>query len=396
MSTASQPESSPDVSPETRAPVRTRGPRTRPAPPPPRDVRPLALGIVAVALAALALLLSVAGATGIIGGGGPYGACQRMAWAAVPHGSELPADWTVQSADFQPSKMAATLAGPMGTDGAQTTAYVIVTCYGNGEGPDALDRTRASMIEGGGSVDPLDNVAGGFRFTDTLSGATGAYFQRNSLVGSVAVAIGTPESEVTATITAIDSAMRRAQGSGGLAIPSPVAPPSGAEQPLPSDEPGASESPAASAAAPDLEAALPGTVNGVTLDKSSFAGTDVLQDSAADRAFTAALKQHGKAPTDFLLAQAIDGTQGLNLDSLVAFQVRGIQGSVLEPEIMNWYLSTGVSGVKTTDETIAGRKVKVVDYGEGSKSYVYSKGEIVFLVETSDPKLAETVIGLFK
>jgi hypothetical protein len=80
--------------------------------------------------------------------------------------------------------------------------------------------------------------------------------------------------------------------------------------------------------------------------------------------------------------------------SIFAFDVAGMKGPALQKIVLDTWLAATGSGVTSTQTTIGGRKVLKIDYGDGgSMSYVMTDGDVVLVVETADPKLAEQAVA---
>jgi len=66
-----------------------------------------------------------------------------------------------------------------------------------------------------------------------------------------------------------------------------------------------------------------------------------------------------------------------------------VKGPALEQAVLDSWLAGGSSGVTTKKETISGKEVTHVDYGDGgSFDYLYEKNDVVYDVSTSDPTVA--------
>jgi hypothetical protein len=391
--------------------------------PPRRDSTPVALAIVGVLLGLAALAIAVLNVTGVIGrsgGGIAAGTCQRLAWSALPRPSEVAVGWSVQAPEYEVSRVSATLVGPTDSTGsAQSAIYLRITCFDSDAG-EAVSRSRVSNIETGAQVDTLAK-GDGFKFNDPTSQSIGAYVRRGDLVASLLVSADAATEDLDASIDTVDKAMQRAEGAGGLDIPAPVTP---APTPVVSFDAGASpedtlspgETPnpsdaVPSPAAPSLEVLLPDKVGSYALTKSSYTGADLFEgdDSAFSRAITAALAKDGKTPSDLLVAQATEDSGALDLPDLWAMQVKGMSITTFEPIALEWFLSTGLPGITTTEQTIAGKKVKVIDYGPAAsaspgasdnpapkKSYAYVTGDVLILLTTGELTVAEQVLTAIK
>ena len=110
----------------------------------------------------------------------------------------------------------------------------------------------------------------------------------------------------------------------------------------------------------------------------------------------ARLKTLGKSADDVEIAEAFDPNGTVDAD-IVAFRVKGLGAAALHDALTESWLAAGASGVTTTQQTIAGRKVTVIDYGDGSSAdYVWNQGDAVIDLVTSDQTVVEKVVSSFK
>jgi hypothetical protein len=184
---------------------------------------------------------------------------------------------------------------------------------------------------------------------------------------------------------------------------SPSAPPatdsavaSASDEPLPSDipsdAPSDSPSPSPSPVAPILAAAMPHTINGVTLTVESDLGSTILGNDPGSRSFAAAVTTLGVTPAKLELAFAYDEAGSLAV-TVLGFRIPGISPAKLRPLVVETWLSATAPGVKSTSITIGGIPTTKVTYGdEGSDEYVLVRGDAVFVVETSNPDLAAAAV----
>jgi hypothetical protein len=101
----------------------------------------------------------------------------------------------------------------------------------------------------------------------------------------------------------------------------------------------------------------------------------------------------GASTDDLHAAQAYDETGAIDL-YMLAFGVQGVPGSKLAPVILDTWLSATGAGVTTKTETIGGKEVTTVDYGDqGNKAYVYTTANGVVIVQTADAALAAQAIA---
>ena len=145
---------------------------------------------------------------------------------------------------------------------------------------------------------------------------------------------------------------------------------------------------------PDLEAALPHSINGTPFTTQSLTGTDAIGTDPASTALAASIKGFGKTPADFQVAEAYDDSNTIAV-TVIGFRLTGVDATKLRQAIIASWLAAAASGVTTAPQTIAGKAVIAVDYGDGGPlDYVYVKGSTVFDVSTGDPGLAASVLGL--
>ena len=110
----------------------------------------------------------------------------------------------------------------------------------------------------------------------------------------------------------------------------------------------------------------------------------------------AKLKGLGKTGDDVQIAEAFDPNGTVDAD-IIAFRVPGLGAPALHAALTESWTAAGASGVTTTTQTIAGVKVTVIDYGDGSsKDYVWEKGDAVLDLLTSDPTIVDKVVAAAK
>ena len=354
----------------------------------PDRTRLVAIAAVVIAVVALALAAWRAFV--------PAPSCQTTAWDAVPAASDLPAGWTVGATQYDRDRMSTTLLGPepADTSAQQAIVYATVTCYAS-DASEVVSRSQQAASDGGQSVASRTDLGDeGFTALDP-SGATFIQFRAGNVIAYVAASGDATSDEVEAVASAFDRALG---GNGSSGAPATLAP-SGSASPPSSAEPTAvaSEAPPASteplpseaAAAPELEAALPTEVAGTPLTVDSASGSDVLGQDAGSRATIAALREAGHTVDDFQVAEAYDPTGTLDL-SIIGFRVEGMTSDEVEKLIRDTWLSAGGAGVTTSEVTLAGAPFTRIDYGDGgSMSYYTTRDDMVIVIETSDPALAE-------
>lgn len=146
-------------------------------------------------------------------------------------------------------------------------------------------------------------------------------------------------------------------------------------------------------AAPDLEALLPGKIDGTALTKGSTTGAVVFGSDAFSRHMARFLASVGKRPTDLRFANARSPSDTLDLETGV-FQVRGVGASALRRAIIS-STRPDAPGLTTSTATLSGKPVTMLVYPGGSILYLYNHGDLVFYVGTQDDALAARVLAMF-
>jgi hypothetical protein len=144
--------------------------------------------------------------------------------------------------------------------------------------------------------------------------------------------------------------------------------------------------------APDLEALLPGRIDGTKLQKGSATGAAVFGGDAFSREMTLRLRAAGKAPADLRFANAQDAAGTLELEVGV-FQVRGMSAEALRRAIVA-SSRPNAPGLIAEPSTLAGRPVTSVVYPGGAALYLYEHGDRVFYIGTQNETLAAKVMRL--
>lgn len=352
----------------------------------------ISLAAVVLASVALFLIMTRPSAT-------TETSCRAVAWDAVPTSDSLPDGWSVASSGFYTDGYGAALAGPTpsGTQATQPGVNVRVSCYG-ADGHLAVTRSHASDLAQGGTDLPFAEIGDETVATQDSAGTTmSVYVRRGELVASLA-ASGVNPDDLQTVAQAVDDAMVQAESGIGSAA-NPTQEPGatdelgpGASGEVPTEEPVASDS----HLSPDLEALLPTKVGTTTLVTDSTTGTDALTGDPASEGLMTALTGLGKTGDDLEFAETYDPTSTVDAYA-IALRLKGVAGSTLGQEVMkSWTAATG-SGVTTTQQTVGGKKVTVIDYGDqGPKDYVYIQSEPVIVVTTSDPAIAAQMLSALK
>ena len=373
------------------------------------------LAVVAVLLAASALALVV-----LRPFGGPVNACQSVAWDALPGAAALPAGWSLEGSSFvadgystsfvgpsapsavpvAPSGSAAPspAAGSPGVAPATLRVDVRVSCVGDGA-EDAVTRAHDAALANGAADVTFPDLGDESFATRDAAGVTTVTLRRGGVVAYLVASSDVAEVDLETAATAQDEALATASA-GGVAALAGVdgSATSGglAATPSPTDRSAADTSGADTTPhdVPALEALLPRTVQGTSLATQSTTGTLALGEDASSQALLASLQGMGKSAADLGLAEAFDESGTLDLD-LVAYQVKGIDGTVLRQAIVQSWLAADSSGITTANATVGGKQVVKVDYGDGGQlDYLYERGDVVIDVATGDPALAAQVLAL--
>ena len=333
----------------------------------------LALAVLAAGLAAWQVLRA------------PDASCQTAAWDITPTAENLPAGWSVSSSQYDVTRKQMTLLGALPEDEltSQGVVYATITCFAQGAA-DSVTRSADAAGAAGQTVSERDDLGEqAFTAVDD-SGATFLQFRRGAIVVYLAASGDASVAEAEAVASAFDIAM------GGDGIETAVGTPdTGVVSPtdaLPSDDP--SEEPVASAAAPELEAALPARVGDIELSVESALGTDILSEDQGSRAIAAALREAGKSPGDLRVAQAYDANGVADLSILVV-RVEGMELEALTALVKGSWLAATGAGVTEETITLAERTFTRIDYGdEGAASYLFAVDDRILVIETADADLA--------
>lgn len=313
--------------------------------------------------------------------------CQTAAWDITPAAEDLPAGWSLSSSQYDVTRKQMTLLGALPEDEltSQGVVYATITCFAQGAA-DSVTRSADAATAAGQTVSERDDLGEqAFTAVDD-SGATFLQFRRGTIVVYLAASGDASVAEAEAVASAFDIAM----GGDGIetAVGTPDAGVASPSDALPSDD--ASEEPvaSASAAAPELEAALPTTVGDIQLSVESALGTDILSEDQGSRAIAAALREAGKSPDDLRVAQAYDANGVADLSILVV-RVEGMDLEALTALVKGSWLAATGAGVTEESVTLADRTFTRIDYGdEGTSSYLLAVDDMILVIETADANLA--------
>ena len=331
--------------------------------------------------------------------------CAPVAWGAVSDGAALPAGWSMVSNQVGVDTLSTTFAGP--TPSASTQRPVVfasVSCYGN-DAALALRRAHEGALAAGGADVAFATVGDeSFVVFSQAATSTTLLMRRGDLVGELTAPTSVDRPTLEGIGRAVDTAMVRS-----IAVPpdaSPIAQPSAAPSsaPGPGEQnpssspalPSSSASPAAvSHEAPDLERLLPTIVGSTSLASQSVLGTTALGSGTASDQLKAALQKLGKSPADLQIAGAYDPAGTLDL-RLFAYRVAGVDTSELARALIESQLANTAAQATSSQVTIAGHPITKISYAQGTPVYFYLLNDVVYAIQSGDPTLVGTVVGLLK
>ena len=343
-----------------------------------RTTRVVAFAAIVIALAGLGLaawpLLTAS----------PSGSCQQEAWDVEPATDDLPAGWTVAATQYDLSRKTMSFLGPLPQDefSAQAQAISTITCFEQGAA-DAVGRSQQASVDAEQAVIERDDLGDQAFSAVDPSGAT--FLQLRS--GRVVVYIA-GSAEVSATqVDQLASAFDLALGGDGGDI-APVEPEPSVDEGLASDDPEV-VLPEESQAAPDLVAMIPTQVDDLVLIAESATGSTFLGEDQGSRAVLATLRAAGREPDDLRVANAYDEMGASDLSVLVV-TVDGLPVDQTREMVLDVWLAATGPGVTQEAVQLGGREFTKVDYGDGGLvDYVAVQGEVVLVITTADPALAE-------
>jgi hypothetical protein len=342
-----------------------------------RSTRVVAVAALVVALAALGLtawrMLAPADTS-----------CQDRAWDVTPAEDDLPLDWTVSGSQYDLFRKQMSFVGPIPVDdvSSQAVIYATVTCFEQGA-QDSVTRSQKAAEEAGQSVIVRTDLGDqSFSAVDEA----GAEFLQLRHAGIVVYLAASGDASAT-EVDELASAFDKALGGDGGTITQPTIAPSD-DLTGESLDPGG-ELPPESPAAPELVAALPGTVGDIVLITDSASGSTILADDQSSRAILAALREADRQPDDLKVAQSYDETGESDL-SILGVTVAGLPVERTRQLVMDSWLAASGAGVTTDTITLNGKSWTRIDYGDGGTiDYVLADDPNVIVITTADPALAE-------
>ncbi len=179
------------------------------------------------------------------------------------------------------------------------------------------------------------------------------------------------------------------------ASPTPTASPTATPTPTAAASSSRSGAPASSIdlnQAKDLESLLPDQVKGQKLQKISLKGSQFLGTDSSNKEFLAMLTALGKTPNDVSVAVASGSAPAI---SLGAFRIAGADGNRILDEFKKAAEKNGTT-VTFSAANIGGKDVQTwTDPKQSAQGpqYTYTKGDILFLVQSKDQAAAAEALS---
>jgi len=188
-------------------------------------------------------------------------------------------------------------------------------------------------------------------------------------------------------------ALAACSSSGGASTPTPSPTPTA----VPTPSPGTSASGALPSFnlpsnAKELEALLPDTLGGAKVTKASMKGSDFVNSSSSNAELKAWLDSVGKSLNDVSAAFGFvaSGTSG---SAVFAFRVQGVDNSKLIDEFKKTSDTSGTA-MTWTSANVGGKNVQqATDTSQNVKIYLYGSADLMFIVETNDPAIAQEALS---
>jgi len=150
---------------------------------------------------------------------------------------------------------------------------------------------------------------------------------------------------------------------------------------------------------PDLEAMMPAEVNGEPFEARSDNGQELTAEIPDGDPFgdeiKAALALLGATIADMSLGGGSVGTEGAGL-SITGLRVQGVDAAAIEQTLLPVLL--GFADLQQTPSSVGGKDVRITTDGPDSDTtqrfYVYGAGDTVFVVQGTEPYLADAITKL--
>ena len=141
------------------------------------------------------------------------------------------------------------------------------------------------------------------------------------------------------------------------------------------------------AAAEQLQATLPTSVDGVVLETEALSAGQLAGTSGYEE-LVARLNNDFKTPEDLVGANAIDPTGASDL-RILAIRIIGEDAGRLQAVMLEW---TNLLDGATVEQTNVGRPVTKVTRSGQPTTYYYVSGDTIYLVSTADEALASAAL----
>lgn len=140
--------------------------------------------------------------------------------------------------------------------------------------------------------------------------------------------------------------------------------------------------------APELEAMLPSTVNGIAFTKSSFGGGSIPAGiPLGSDQLSQLLKDNGKTVSDFAWAMATPADSASASTFVIAFQVKGVDGNKIADAL------GAASGGGMQTATVGGKQVKR-EGAAGMGAVLYIKNDVVFyILDIGNATLTDAIVA---
>jgi len=158
----------------------------------------------------------------------------------------------------------------------------------------------------------------------------------------------------------------------------------------PEETAGAAATSDTQAGAGDLDAILPDEVGGIPLTYESASGDAVFGSEGITPEAQAFFDRTGADASDIAFAFGFGVDDAGGYVTIFAFQVSGVPEDQLLAEFRTSFEEEGA--MTFTEGTAAGKDVLISDV-EGQTSYIYARGDVVFMVSASTPELTDEALS---
>jgi hypothetical protein len=143
----------------------------------------------------------------------------------------------------------------------------------------------------------------------------------------------------------------------------------------------------------DLEALIPDTVSGMTMQKTSMRGNEYLLDPDGDPAMQNFLQQAGVSPTDISMAFGFGFSSDAATQAFMfVIRASGAESNALLAAFQEAMASDAESPLQWSSANVGGKQVQVAETGDGS-TYVYVRNDVVFWIFASSSDVAAEMLS---